>query len=261
VLGTVQRAIEEQERLLQLTTELKKSLLHKLFTEGLRSKSQKMTEIGLVPESWEVTTLGTIARFQTGGTPSREVAEYWRDGDISWVKTTEIDYRVIKATEEKITQEGLKKSAAKIFPSGTLLAAMYGQGVTRGRVGILGINAATNQASASITPHDEDRVSTRFIYYFLQYHYENLRQMGHGANQKNMNMALLRSFQIAYPNPDDQAIMVNAFQHADGKLSLIESRQRKLTDLFRTLLHQLMTTQTRVHDLDLSRLKTRLTKD
>ena len=58
VLGLVQRAIEQQERLIALTTELKKTLLHKLFTEGLRGEPQKQTEIGPVPESWEVVPLG-----------------------------------------------------------------------------------------------------------------------------------------------------------------------------------------------------------
>ena len=57
MLGLVQRAIEQQERLIALTTELKKALLHKLFTEGLRGEPQKQTEIGPVPESWEVVRL------------------------------------------------------------------------------------------------------------------------------------------------------------------------------------------------------------
>ena len=62
VLGLVQRAIEQQERLIALTTELKKALLHKLFTEGLRGEPQKQTEIGPVPESWEYRSLGTCLR-------------------------------------------------------------------------------------------------------------------------------------------------------------------------------------------------------
>jgi len=251
VLGTVQRAIEEQERLLQLTRELKKSLLQKLFTEGLRGEPQKMTEIGPVPQSWEVDKLGTTAKFQTGGTPSRDVPEYWQNGDISWVKTTEINYRTIESTAEKITNEGLKNSAAKIFPSGMLLVAMYGQGITRGRVGILGIDAATNQACAAITPYNEKTLSTKFIYYFLQFHYEGLRQMGHGANQKNLNVALLRDFSIAYPNSDNQNIIVDVLARVDRKLFLIESRKQNLISLFRTLLHQLMTAQIQLGYFDI----------
>ena len=256
VLGLVQQAIEEQARLLALTTELKKTLLHKLFTEGLRGEPQKQTEIGPVPESWEVATLGKVTKFQTGGTPSRDKPEYWQDGDIPWVKTGEINYRVIDATEEKITRMGLDNSAAKIFPAGTLLVAMYGQGVTRGRVAVLGISAAVNQACAAITPHNECILSTRFIYYYLQYHYEDIRQMGHGANQRNLNMALLRGFEIAYPTPDEQAVAVDLLTCLDRKIAFIEARRKTHEDIFRTLLHQLMTAQILVNDLDLSEQET-----
>jgi type I restriction enzyme S subunit len=174
VLSAVQRAVERQERLIALTAELKKALMHKLFTEGTRGEPRKQTEIGPVPESWTESRVGTIARFSSGGTPSRDVSEYWAGGTIPWVKTTEINYCTITETEERITQAGLDNSSAKIFPAGTLLMAMYGQGVTRGRVGILGIAAATNQACAAIMPHSEEEVSTGFLYYFLEFHYENL---------------------------------------------------------------------------------------
>lgn len=194
ILSTVQRAIEAQEQIIQTAIELKKALMHKLFTEGLRNEPQKQTEIGPVPESWEVCKVGNVAKIQSGGTPTREVAENWIGGTIPWVKTGEINYCVIHDTEEKITPTGLDNSAARLFPKGTLLMAMYGQGVTRGRVGLLGIEAATNQACASITPTDEKRISSVFLYYFFEYHYENLRKLGHGANQRNMNAALIRSF-------------------------------------------------------------------
>jgi len=255
VLGLVQRAIEQQERLIALNTELKKALLHKLFTEGLRSEPQKQTEIGPVPESWEVVTLGDVAKLQSGGTPARDKPEYWNGGHIPWVKTGEIDYRVIDTTEEMITREGLANSAAKVFPKGTLLIAMYGQGVTRGRVGLLGIDAATNQACAAISPHDERGVSTRFIYHFLEFHYEDLRQMGHGANQRNLNAALIKGFRLSFPKPDEQAQIVEALGTLNAKLTLHQSKHTALTALFRTLLHQLMTALIRVHDLDLSELE------
>jgi len=255
VLGLVQRAMEQQERLIALTTELKKTLLHQLFTQGLHGEPQKQTEIGPVPESWEVIRLGDVAKLQSGGTPARDKPEYWTAGDIPWVKTGEIDYRVITRTEEKITREGLANSAAKVFPKGTLLIAMYGQGLTRGRVGLLGIDAATNQACAAITPQNERRVSTLFIYHFLEFHYEDLRQMGHGANQRNLNVALIKGFRISLPTPDEQARIVEALGVLDTKLTLHQSTHSALTALFRTLLHHLMTAQLRVHDLDLPELE------
>ncbi len=82
ILSTVQRAIEAQERIIQTTTELKKALMHKLFTEGLRNEPQKQTEIGPVPESWEVAKVGDVAKIQSGGTPIRDVQENCYGGTI-----------------------------------------------------------------------------------------------------------------------------------------------------------------------------------
>jgi type I restriction enzyme S subunit len=164
------------------------------------------------------------------------------------VKTGEIIYRVIHDTEEMITPTGLANSAARLFPKGTLLMAMYGQGITRGRVGLLGIEAATNQACASITPTDKKRVSSVFLYYFFEYHYEDLRKLGHGANQRNMNAALIRSFPLTFPKADEQAAVVTALESLDEKRVLHERKKTQLQDLFRTLLHELMTAKTRVHN-------------
>jgi len=252
ILSTVQRAIETQDRIIQTTTELKKTLMHKLFTEGLRNEPQKETEIGLVPESWTVCKVGDVAKTQSGGTPSRDVPENWNGGNIPWVKTAEINYFVVNDTEEKITPIGLTNSAAQIFPAGTLLMAMYGQGITRGRVGLLGINAATNQACASITPTDEKQLSSVFMYYFFQYHYENLRKLGHGANQRNMNAALIRSFPLSFPKHDEQTSVVAVFATLDAKRGHHERKKAQLQDLFRTLLHELMSAKTRIQDIEFS---------
>ena len=253
ILSTVQRAIEAQERIIQTTTELKKTLMHKLFTEGLRNEPQKQTEIGSVPESWEVCKVGDVAKIQSGGTPTRDVPENWSGGTIPWVKTGEINYCVINDTEEKITQTGLANSAARLFPAGTLRMAMYGQGITRGRVGLLSIEAATNQACASITPIDGKQISSVFLYYFFEYHYEDLRTLGHGANQRNMNAALIRSFPLTFPKPDEQAAVIAVFESLDEKRVLHECKKIQLQNRFRTLLHELMTAKTRVDKFKLEK--------
>jgi type I restriction enzyme S subunit len=254
ILELVQRAIEQQELLIMKTAELKKTLLHQLFTKGLRVEPQKQTEIGPVPESWEVRTIGEIAKTRTGGTPARDNIKYWENGTIPWVKTGEINFGVINSTNEKITDDGLTRSAAKIFPKGTLLVAMYGQGITRGRVGILGIEAATNQACAAIIPHSEAQVSSLFLFYFIEYHYENIRKLGHGANQKNMNAALVRGFPIAFPKADEQKETINILSRVDAKLLLFNRKQNLLSALFRTLLRQLMTGTKRVDALPLNKI-------
>jgi type I restriction enzyme S subunit len=258
VLSLVQDAIAQQEQLFTLTTELKTALMQKLFTEGTCDEPQKMTEIGLIPESWDVQKLGQVVKLKSGGTPRREKLEYWDNGSIPWVKTTEINYSLIQDIEEYITQKGLDNSSANIFPKGTLLMAMYGQGVTRGRVGILDIDAATNQACVAITPDSENEISSKFLYYYFTYHYENLRQLGHGANQSNLSATILKGFTIAFPKPELQIEISDILEKIDIKLEQHQQKINCLKSLFQTLLHQLMTAKTRVDDLNLSVLNLEL---
>jgi type I restriction enzyme S subunit len=89
-----------------------------------------------------------------------------------------------------------------------------------------------------------------FLYYFFEYHYEDLRQLGHGANQRNMNAALIRSFPLSFPKANEQADIVVTLESLDTKSLLHRRKRQQLQDLFRTLLHQLMTAKTRVHELE-----------
>jgi type I restriction enzyme S subunit len=109
ILSTVQRAIEAQERIIQTTTELKKALMHKLFTEGLRHEPQKQTEIGPVPESWEVVELGSLAKVGNGSTPKRANETYWEGGTIPWLNSTKIHDRFITEADQFVTALAAKE--------------------------------------------------------------------------------------------------------------------------------------------------------
>ena len=98
--------------------------------------------------------MAEICAIKSGGTPDRSNESFW-NGDIPWVTTTLIDYGVIEAANEFITAEGLKNSSAWIVPKGTVLMAMYGQGVTRGRVAILGIDGGWRAIERFIHCHFE----------------------------------------------------------------------------------------------------------
>lgn len=251
VLWKLQRAIATQDRLLAATADLKQSAMQRLFTHGLHGEPLKHTEIGLMPRSWEPTSVGSVAKLSAGGTPSRGTPEYWQAGTIPWVKTGEVDYGVILTTEERITPHGIKNSAAKLLPKGTLLVAMYGQGVTRGKVAILGIEAATNQACAAIRP-DEENVRTDFLFHSLAYGYHRLRGLAHGGQQQNLNADLIRGFTFACPaDTDEQRAIAAALASIDRKLAHHRAKRAALHDLFQTLLHKLMTAEIRVADLDI----------
>jgi type I restriction enzyme S subunit len=164
MLGLVERAIEQQERLIALTTELKKALLHKLFTEGLRGEPQKQTEIGPVPESWDTVRLGEVCVLGTGTTPPTTRPEYY-DGDVPFVKTADIANNRIKISQTNVSHEAVKDCGLKLYPPGTVLMAMYGQGKTRGQVSLLEISAATSQNAAAIQPSTE--INSEFLWQYL----------------------------------------------------------------------------------------------
>ena len=98
-----------------------------------------------VPGNWCWTYLKNIAQWGSGGTPSRKNPTFY-DGNIPWVKTGELEDDYLYDAEEKISEEAVQKSSAKIFPAETVLIAMYG--ATIGKTAILGVDAATNQACA-----------------------------------------------------------------------------------------------------------------
>lgn len=257
-LSRVREAIKTHHQSAELAQELKRAVMQALFTRGLRSEAQRETEIGPVPESWAIEPINEHFSVISGGTPSRRTPIFWTGGTIPWVKTTEINYCVIQETEEHITQAGLNQSAAKLLPPETLLLAMYGQGVTRGRVAILGIEAACNQACAAINPYDDVVVDTKYLYHFFTFRYEAVRRLAHGGQQQNLNLDTVRSLPVAYPaNQEEQGEIVAILDAIDRKIDLHQRKRAVFDDLFKALLHKLMTGEIRVGDLDLSRIEER----
>jgi len=237
VLRAVQDAIAARRREVALERERKAALMQQLFTQGTRGEPTKHTEIGEMPESWRVVRLGDIANMTSGGTPDRSVPDYW-NGDIPWVKTGEIDYSVINHTEEYISAAGLANSSAKWVEAGTLLMAMYGQGITRGKVAILGIRATLNQACAAI--HLSEEALIGYVFYVLAYNYDGIRNLGHGANQKNLNSLLIKSIQMPLPGLAEQKEIANTLAACDAQIAAYERELSVLDDLFRALLEELM---------------------
>lgn len=185
----------EGERLKALQAH-KKGLMQQLFpAEG---ETVPRRRFGEFEGDWEIGTLGDICKVASGGTPNRGEKNYWDGGNIPWVTTTLIDSNVIDKASEFITEEGLQNSSAKIFPKNTILMAMYGQGKTRGKVAVLGIDAATNQACAAIIL--KDGFDTRFVFQYLASRYDEIRKISNSGGQENLSAGLIESIPFAYPN-------------------------------------------------------------
>lgn len=173
----------------------------------------------MLPEGWHRSTLGEIARITSGGTPDRSEPSYW-GGSVPWVTTGEIQFNTITDTTEKITEAGLKNSSAKLFPPGTLLMAMYGQGKTRGQVAKLGIEASTNQACAAILlhkGHDPD-----FYFQFFVLEYEAIRELGNAGTQQNLSGGILKTVGVPVPPIEEQRRIAGAIGTWDEAISKAE---------------------------------------
>lgn len=143
--------------------------------------------------------LGKIAKITSGGTPARENPSYW-NGDIPWVRTTQVQNCIIKLAhiDERITEEGSRRSSAKLIPAGSILMAMVGQGKTLGQVAVLDIDAAINQNCAAIIL--KDGADRDYIYQQLRFRYEEIRNASNSSGQQNLNAALIRSLRIPLPS-------------------------------------------------------------
>ena len=142
--------------------------------------------------------IGSICDSGSGGTPSRSVGSYY-GGNIPWIKTGEVLDDIIYDTEEKITQDAIANSSAKIYPKGSIVIAMYGQGLTRGRTAKLGTNATTNQACLVLYNIDTDKVLPDYLWYYLQGEYHRLRALAYGNNQPNLNAGIINNYPIVIP--------------------------------------------------------------
>ena len=144
---------------------------------------------------WKTESLGEIALMTSGGTPSKKNPEYYEKGTIPWVRSGELENGAICDTEIKITQVGLENSSAKIFPKGTLLIALYG--ATIGKLAWLDIEACTNQAVCGI--FENEKVSLKYLYYYLLLHRPDLIKQGIGGAQANISQTILKKLMVSYP--------------------------------------------------------------
>ena len=182
-----------------------------------------------LPEGWVWTTIGEVADTTSGGTPSRKHSEYYTDGTIPWVKSGELEDNTIFQVEERITEEALQKSSAKIFPANTPLVALYG--ATVGRTGILGIDAATNQAVCAIFAW-ENAFTSKYISYWLRFQRPNLIELSSGGAQPNISQRIVRAFSFPLAPLPEQRRIVDAietqFTRLDAAVAALERIQAAL---------------------------------
>ncbi|MBT1162890.1 restriction endonuclease subunit S [Bifidobacterium sp. SO1] len=242
----IDEAIARHREAIGKLEEYRRAVITKTVTKGLDPnapmKDSRIGWIGMMPATWEAKRIKFVAKLASGGTPSRDHAEYW-DGDIPWVKTGELNGGYVLDTEERITDLGLANSSAKLFPKGTLLMAMYGQGKTRGTTGCLGVDAAINQACVAFT--SLNGILKDYLWMALRAIYVPIREAAVGSGQPNLSSALINNFSIPVPSYDEQ---VEIATYLDCQCAAVDDaidRQNqiigKLEEYRRSLIHAAVT--------------------
>ncbi len=177
-------------------------------------------------------TLDSLCRIGTGSTPKRGDPRYYSGGTIAWVTSGAVNQRLVDKPTEFITDAAIKETNCKVFPAGSLLVALYGEGKTRGKVAKLGIAAATNQALAVLHSFEE-RVDPQWISLFLEARYQETRDEAAGGVQPNLNLGIIKAIGLPVPPLDEQRAAIIrtslAFSRAD-RLEAEAARGRALLD-------------------------------
>ena len=188
------------------------------------------------PTHWEVKKLGDIAITSSGGTPLRTHSEYW-NGNIKWLKISDLNDSLIDNSDEFITEIGLKNSSAKILKKGTLLVAMYG---SIGKLGILNTEATTNQAICAIINKKDKKFEIKFLFYFFMSVKEKMLNESFGGVQKNISQTYLKNLEIPLPNLTEQNLIVaeidRRFTIVDKTLNLIDKSIQNAKNLKQSIL-------------------------
>ena len=178
-----------------------------------------------VPANWCWTKMDSVAQWGSGGTPSRRNPDYY-GGQIPWVKTGELNDDYIYETEETITEEGLKCSSAKLYPINTIIIAMYG--ATVGKVGILGVEATTNQACACGVC--SSAVNYQYLFYYAWSQKDIFIDLARGGAQPNISQEIIKNHPIPIPPLAEQQRIVDRIESLFAKLDEAKEKAQEVVD-------------------------------
>lgn len=216
ILTAYDDLIENNTRRIEILEEMARRLYEEWFVHfrfpGHEAVGFKESELGEIPAGWEVKSVVDTFQIMGGGTPSKKVPEYWEDGDINWFSPTDLTRSSSAFMEEsssKITELGLKKSSAKLFPENSVMMT------SRATIGVVAINtqpAATNQGFITCLPNNE--FPLYLMYHWLKDNVETFISLGTGATFKEISKGTFKEIQLAVPPVD----VSRAYQEVVGPM-------------------------------------------
>jgi type I restriction enzyme S subunit len=219
----IDNIIEETKKSIENLKAYKQSLITETVTKGLDTnvemKDSDIKWIGELPANWQLVKLSRLTTSYSGGTPKRNEERYWKNGTIPWVSSGEVNKRVITESDEKISEEGLNESSAKLFPPKTVLVALNGQGKTKAMSALLEIEAATNQSLVGFIPNKLLNYKYLNFTFIASYSYNRSYYAG-GNKRDGIAAGELKSRLIPLPSID---IQIEIVRFLEGKISHINS--------------------------------------
>ena len=180
--------------------------------------------------------LGDVCDIQAGGTPSRSNPNYWKNGNIPWVKIGDMGGKNVNSASEFITEEGIKNSSAKLFPAGIILFTIF---ATLGEVSILKTASATNQAIAGISPISKKNIEVEFLYFYLLSIKKHVISTGRGVAQNNINLSILRNIEIPLPPLEVQRKIAETLDAASELLAMRKNQLAELDKLIQSVFYDM----------------------
>lgn len=216
--------------------------------EPFKSSGGEMVDsaLGEIPKGWEVGTIESLTqKMNSGGTPSTRNADYY-DGNIIWYSTKELKDNFIFDSERTITLSGLNNSSAKLFPTNTVVMAIYAA-PTVGRLGILSQESAFNQAALGFVAKVE--VGYEFMYLLLKYLRDDFNNLANGAAQQNLNVGLVKNFKILMPLIEPLAKFQSLMKPVFESIKNNQLENNSLTKTRDTLLPKLISGELEINEL------------
>ena len=205
------------------------------------TKGYKQTEVWVIPEDWDVATIGELSSCFSGGTPSTSNSSYY-GGNIPWITSGDLNSVRIKGVEGRITADGLANSAAKMVSEGALLLALYG--ATAGVSAVTEIRAAINQAVLAILPK---RLNTEYLFQFLRHRKDFYIKTYTQGGQPNFSGEIVKSFLVPLPpTKAEQEAIAEALSDADALIESLEHLLAKKRQIKQGAMQQLLTGKKRL---------------
>jgi len=236
--------MEEQQRLTDLL-EGHVSRLDAAATTLAKARRRLSSLLDMLLEQassgcWPTRTIASLATVGSGATPLKSRGDYYDNGTVPWVTSGALTDLAVDAPTSYVTELALAETALKIWPVGTLLVAMYGEGRTRGRCSELRFAATTNQACAAISLGPETDQFRSWIKLFLRSRYERMRRMAAGGVQPNLSLGLIKAIEVPIPPPAVRMRFLDGVADADiavGRLrQALDSASGRQASLRRALL-------------------------